>query len=110
MSGGWDSVVHFWDVREGKSIKHFLGPHISGDSLDYQDGKILAGCYAARNQVQVWSFANCQKIEEIDWSGNIDDAEYIYTAGYSKQNPGLFGAGSTGKNSEVRLYKETLIG
>lgn len=47
ISGGWDSVVHIWDVREGKSIRHFLGPHISGDSLDYQDGKILAGCYAA---------------------------------------------------------------
>ncbi len=62
MSGGWDSVVHFWDVREGKSIKNFLGPHISGDSLDFQDGKILAGCYTAKNQIQVWNYGTCQKI------------------------------------------------
>lgn len=30
MSGGWDSVVHIWDVRTGKSIKHFYGANISG--------------------------------------------------------------------------------
>lgn len=68
----------------------------------------MAGCYAAKNQVQVWDFATCQKIEEIDWTGNVDEAEYIYTAGYSKHNPGLFAAGSTGKNPELRLFKQTL--
>lgn len=30
MSGGWDTVVHFWDLRQGKSVKHFYGAHISG--------------------------------------------------------------------------------
>lgn len=40
-----------------------------------------------------------KKVEEIDWSGNIDDAEYIYTASFSKRDPTIFGAGSTGANS-----------
>ena len=48
-----------------------------------------------------------KKVEEIDWtSGNIDDAEYIYTASANKRCPELFGAGSTGPNSEVRIYKQ----
>lgn len=62
ISGGWDSVVHVWDIREGKSVRHFLGPHISGDSLDCKDGKILAGCYAPKNQIHVYSLSTCQKI------------------------------------------------
>jgi len=30
MSGGWDSAVHIWDIRQGKSTRHFYGPNISG--------------------------------------------------------------------------------
>ena len=30
ISGGWDSVVHIWDVRDKKSQHHFYGPNISG--------------------------------------------------------------------------------
>ena len=35
ISGGWDSVVHIWDIRNGKSAHHFKGPNISGESLTY---------------------------------------------------------------------------
>ena len=35
ISGGWDSVVHIWDVRNYKNQHHFYGPNISGESLDY---------------------------------------------------------------------------
>ena len=47
-----------------------------------------------------------QKVEEIDWtSGNIDDAEYVYTAAINKRFPSMFGAGSTGPSSQVRIFK-----
>eukprot|EP00919_Chromeraceae_sp_WS-2016_P030010 GHVR01071270.1.p1 GENE.GHVR01071270.1~~GHVR01071270.1.p1 ORF type:complete len:209 (+),score=12.81 GHVR01071270.1:345-971(+) len=108
ISGGWDAVIHVWDIRESKSIRHFYGSHISGESLDYMDGRILAGCYSAKKQIQIWKFNTGTKVEEIDWtSGNVDDAEYIYTAVYDRKNPGIFGVGSMGNNSEVRIYKET---
>ena len=107
ISGGWDSVVHIWDVRQAKSARHFYGPNISGESLDYENGAILAGCYAAKKQLQIWDIKNLQKREEIDWTdGNVDEAEYIYTASFSRRHPEYFGAGSTGPNSEVRLYRE----
>lgn len=68
---------------------------------------VLAGCYAAQKQLQFWNIKTLQKVEEIDWtSGNIDDAEYIYASSFSRRNPEIFGAGSTGPNSEVRLYRE----
>lgn len=62
ISGGWDSVVHIWDIREGKSVRHFYGPHISGDSIDYQNGRILIGCYSPKDQLQVWNFTSAKKI------------------------------------------------
>ncbi len=105
ISGGWDSVVHVWDVRQARSVQHFYGPNISGESLDYEGGRILAGCYAAQKQLQFWDIKTLKKVEEIDWTaGNIDDAEYIYAACFSRRNPEIFGAGSTGPNSEVRIY------
>jgi hypothetical protein len=67
---------------------------------------ILAGCYAAQKQLQFWELKTLTKVEEIDWTaGDIDDAEYIYTAGYSKRDPAMFGAGSTGPDSQLRIYR-----
>jgi WD40 repeat protein len=99
ISGGWDSVVHVWDLRQGRSARHFYGPNISGESLDYSNGIILAGCYASQQQLQFYELQSGKKIEQIDWTGNIDDAEYLYCASYNRRDPAYFGAGSTGANS-----------
>ena len=56
ISGGWDSNLHIWDLKQGKSVRCIYGPNLSGQSLDFQDGKILTGCYSAKNQIQVWDF------------------------------------------------------
>ena len=66
--------MHIWDVRQGKSVHHFYGPNISGESLDYQNGTIFAGCYSAQNQLQFWDIKTLGKRKTIDWSNNIDDA------------------------------------
>lgn len=62
ISGGWDSVIHIWDIREGKSIHSFYGPHIAGDALDFKGFKILAGCYSAKEQIQLWDMRNLQQL------------------------------------------------
>jgi len=62
ISGGWDSVIYIWDLRQGKTIRTCYGANIAGESLDFQDGKILAGCYAAKDQLQVWDFNKGVKI------------------------------------------------
>jgi len=49
ISGGWDSNIHIWDMRTGKSTAVIYGPSLSGDSLDEKDGLILAGSYRNDN-------------------------------------------------------------
>ncbi|XP_054257930.1 U5 small nuclear ribonucleoprotein 40 kDa protein-like isoform X2 [Macrosteles quadrilineatus] len=34
VSGGWDSVVHFWDLRTHHSIRFIRGVHMCGEGLD----------------------------------------------------------------------------
>ena len=38
ISGGWDSVLHLWDIRQGKSVRSSFGPHVAGDTIDYSNG------------------------------------------------------------------------
>lgn len=82
------------------------GANISGESLDFQDGKILAGCYLVKNQIQVWDFNKATLVQAIDWTGSIDIAAYVYAAAYSKYDLGMIGAGSTGANSSVKIFKD----
>lgn len=49
ISGGWDTNIIIWDIREKKSVKTFLGPKIAGDSIDYKNGKILTGANRIKN-------------------------------------------------------------
>lgn len=51
VSGGWDSNIHIWDIRDRRSIATIYGPSLSGDSLDIKNGLILTGSY--RNDTQV---------------------------------------------------------
>lgn len=34
ISGGWDSVVHVWDMRQSNSMRYIKGVHICGEGLD----------------------------------------------------------------------------
>lgn len=106
LSGGWDSVIHVWDIRTGKSVKHMYGSNLSGESLDFQDGKILAGCYSVKNQIQIWDFNTATRVENIDWTHDADISAYLYAATYSKYDIGMIGTGSTGADSSVRIYQE----
>jgi WD40 repeat protein len=53
VSGGWDSVIHIWDLRQLRSVRSFYGPHLAGDSLDFQENTLLTGCYATKNQSKI---------------------------------------------------------
>ena len=82
LSGGWDSVIHFWDLRQAKSVKQFYGPHVAGDSIDLREHKILVGCYASKDQIQVWDIRNLKKIESITWPCEKDQVAYVYSCCY----------------------------
>ena len=57
FSGGWDSTVQIWDIREGNgSVRKINGPSISADSLDLKKGVLLAGNYQNNNIAQRYDF------------------------------------------------------
>jgi COMPASS component SWD3 len=70
ISGGWDSVIHIWDIRQAASVRSIYGPHLSGDALDFQNGQILTGSYSSKDQIQLWDFDSGKLIETLDWSTN----------------------------------------
>lgn len=37
-SGGWDSMVKIWDIRQRKCSGTILGPQLCGDALDVKAG------------------------------------------------------------------------
>ena len=46
LTGGWDSSVYFWDIRDKKCIGEIIGPNICGDTIDTtKGGDILTGAY-----------------------------------------------------------------
>lgn len=60
-------MIHIWDIRQGKSVNSFYGPHIAGDSIDLKDNTILIGCYASKSQIQLFDIRNQQQLEAITW-------------------------------------------
>lgn len=45
VSGGWDNVVHFWDLRQPHALRHLSGIHMCGDGIDIsQKGTEVRDC------------------------------------------------------------------
>lgn len=105
LSGGWDSVLHLWDVRSGKSEKAVFGPHVAGDAIDFHNDQILVGCYAAKHQVQLWDFKKFEMRTSIDWlsSDEHEKSAYVYSAGFAKYDKDVILAGACGLD-EVKVF------
>ncbi|KAL4467051.1 hypothetical protein ABPG74_010648 [Tetrahymena malaccensis] len=106
LSCGWDSNIHIWDLRAKKSVAHFYGPKVSGDSLDYKNNQILTGSYRNTDQIQLWDFNTRKLIKKIDWEPGIQlDKAYIYSIQFSKKNDETITAACSGLN-EVRVFDQ----
>lgn len=66
-------------------MRSVFGAHVAGDSIDYQNGEVLIGCYASKNQIQVWDYNKFTMKESITWTTNSekDKVAYVYTAAYA---------------------------
>lgn len=43
ISGGWDNLVYFWDIREKRPIGSYFGAKVGSDTLDEKNGVIVVG-------------------------------------------------------------------
>ena len=80
ISGGWDSKIRVWDVREKNCVRGFYGPHISGDSIDYKKGQVLTGSYRNQEILQLWDFASGELVKTLKVDTKEHDAAYCYSA------------------------------
>ena len=105
LSGGWDSVLHLWDVRSGKSEKAVFGVHISGDAIDFHSDQILLGCNSAKQQIQLWDFKKFEMRTSIDWLSNDDHRKpaSVYTVSFANYDKNVILAGACGLD-EARVF------
>lgn len=89
LSGGWDSTVHIWDCRTGKSERNIFGPYICGESLDVSDdgNRILTGSWkgASDDPIEIWDFKTCAKIESVPWECNSSQQLQLPSPNKSRQ-------------------------
>jgi len=97
-SGGWDSRVIFYDVKEGKTIGSILGPHICGDAIDFKDNMLLTGSATTTDQIQLWDIRTYKLIETVKWDENNSLNYFPYSAQFSKFH-NIFGVGASSDNN-----------
>lgn len=108
VSGGWDSTLFFWDLREKKSVGWVYGPHLSSDSLDIQGDTLLSGSYNDKDVLQLWSLSQRKLIETIPWKQDVIPGEnelgFLYTATFG-HGTSYIGAGGAGIN-EYKIFSQ----
>lgn len=84
-SGGWDSIVVFYDIRSCEIIGNVLGAHICGDSLDLKGNYALTGSWKTKEQIKIFDIRKFELIETMNWEFDKDDkCSYVYSAQFSK--------------------------
>ncbi|KAG8283111.1 hypothetical protein J6590_023640 [Homalodisca vitripennis] len=68
VSGGWDSVVHFWDLRQPNSLRYIKGVHMCGEGLDIsRNGRELMTCsYVRENALQLWHYQTGRLLANVE--------------------------------------------
>ena len=97
FSGGWDSTLQIWDVRQEHTVGYIFGPHICGESIDLNGDILLTGSYAHDNVLQLWSMRQRSLIQTVPDAGS-----FLYCAQFSSQGDYVLTGGA--QRNETRIY------
>lgn len=106
VSGSWDKTIKVWDLRTPAPVRSIFGPYVAADSIDVQDGVILAGSNETTNQLAMYSFDDGKLFDYIQWDdGNLQSPSpcKIYGAQFMKTTGEYVVAGGSGCN-EVKIF------
>ena len=57
VSGGWDSMLKIYDIRDGRPVASIGGPLIQGDSIDLFEDMIVTGSNRNKSVMQMFSLS-----------------------------------------------------
>jgi COMPASS component SWD3 len=103
VTGGWDSTVKVWDMRQPTPVRSIFGPHLSGRGLAMNSRhQILTASDAAEDSLQLWDFRNGKLIQNIDWNGDESSkSPHLYCANFSADETMFSAAGSRPAECQV---------
>ncbi|EFA09654.1 uncharacterized protein LOC100142519 [Tribolium castaneum] len=60
LTGGWDDVVHFWDLRQPHAIRHISGVHMCGEGVDInaRGTEVLTCAFQTEKPLQVFDYGS----------------------------------------------------
>jgi len=58
----------------------------------------LVGCYAAKDQIQIWDIRKQKQLEALTWSCGKDEVSNVFTCCYSPLDTNFIIAGACGVN------------
>ncbi|KAK4875116.1 hypothetical protein RN001_011538 [Aquatica leii] len=95
ITGGWDDVVYFWDLRQPHALRHLSQIHICGEGLDIspRGTEILSCSWRRENPLQLYDYATGELIvtmepdvhESLLYCGKFMTKDFIMVGG-SDQN------------------------
>ncbi|KAJ8970513.1 hypothetical protein NQ314_001189 [Rhamnusium bicolor] len=91
ITGGWDDVVQFWDLRQPHAIRHLSGIHMCGEGLDINSKgtEVLTCAYQGSDALQIFDYGSGKKIVSIEpdihssklYCGKFTTKDFIVTGG-----------------------------
>ncbi|KAL8577344.1 hypothetical protein ACOMHN_044850 [Nucella lapillus] len=109
LTAGWDNHVKIWDIRTNDGIKRQIaGPHVCGDALDMDQGKILTGSWSVHHSLQEWDYGEGRLLKDITFPHK--QGAYLYCAQFG--DLGVVMAGGSGTNSVevIEAATDRLVG
>ncbi|KAI8910168.1 WD40-repeat-containing domain protein [Gorgonomyces haynaldii] len=115
VSGGWDDTLQIWDTRVGKSVRSIYGPHVCGDSVDFNHNgeTVLTGSYTNKDALQLWDWSSGKLIENVAWGEDLNSQkQFLYSCQFSKgedaslkiPNRYILCGGGSGTRNEVKIF------
>lgn len=107
LTGGWDRVVHVWDVRQrgsssGRPVASVRGPYLGGDGMDVSGGTMLVCASSERHageaQVELFDLRRPDAaVCGVALPPAIEGAAppSLYAARFSPQRPNIVAIGGT---------------
>ncbi len=103
VSGSWDQRINIYDIRTKKFVATFLGPYITGDSIDITNNLIMTGSSSSKNNLQFWDIRNLKEF----FKSNIIPDYGINCLQFSKNNvrKKIIVACGTSSLEGIKIYK-----